>query len=268
MEITDLTLPAEPFTLCPVADVQLGAAGCDETRFKEYINEGIERNAWFVSLGDLVDVASPSNRERLRFARLYDSVQQALEEKAQEHIERFLRLVRGTEGKWLGFLEGHHFYDFEDGSTSDTRIAKALRGPFLEKSAYSLVKFKSGHHVQTLSIHASHGEGSAEPLPKLKRNVVPFHPNVDLYLTAHTHKLKFEYIDTLSPTRKGKPRLVGNRKVLAAVGSYMRGYLEGGKATYVEANGLPPVALGGMFIKVRPYTNSDGLDRLDIRVEM
>lgn len=268
MEITDLTLPAGPFTLCPVADVQLGAAGCDETRFKEYINEGIERNAWFVSLGDLVDVASPSNRERLRFARLYDSVQQALEEKAQEHIERFLRLVRGTEGKWLGFLEGHHFYDFEDGSTSDTRIAKALRGPFLEKTAYAMVKFKLGRHVHHLTIHAQHGEGSMNPINKLMRDVVPFHPDPNLYLMAHTHQLAYKYIDVLRPTRKNKPRLVSERKLVAAVGSYMRGYLEGGKATYVEARGLPPVALGGMFIKARPYTDSDGLDRLDIRVEM
>ena len=116
-------LPWKKTYVVPVGDVQLGAGGVDLDTLRRDIERGLEHDAWFIGMGDYVDVASPSGRRKILAAGFYDSVVSALEGKAEEHIDEFLKVVEGTEGRWLGLLQGHHYYEFGDGTTSDTRSA-------------------------------------------------------------------------------------------------------------------------------------------------
>jgi len=258
----------------PIGDVQFGAEGCDVDRFKRHMERGLQAGAYFLGMGDYVDVASPSNRQRIRTAALYDSVSNALEEKAQEHVEKFLRLVRGSEGKWLGLLSGHHYWDFSDGTTSDTRLAAALKAPFLGTCAGIRLLFQEAKHQNSCVIWAHHGRGSgakqSAPLNKLETVTPGF--DADIYLIAHHHKIAAAKYGQLYMTHTTPPALKQREKVIAGTGGFLRGYLQGSKqggipaGTYVEQGMMMPVALGGITLKIKPVRSSEA-DHIEIFVE-
>src|SRR3989304_6507717 len=70
--------PWKPTLLMPVGDIQFdgkhGAA--DLPRLHRFLEWGMEREAWFLGMGDFVDFLSPSNRNRLRMAGLYGTAEQ------------------------------------------------------------------------------------------------------------------------------------------------------------------------------------------------
>ena len=136
-----LTLPWEEVTICPIGDIQFGAQGVEADRLRRHIEWGLGQGAYFIGMGDYVDVMSPSNREAWRSVRRYDAMTQAMQEKAEEHIVGVLKLLEGTTGRWLGLLQGHHYFDFEDGTTSDTRLAAALKSPFLGTCGVMVLRF-------------------------------------------------------------------------------------------------------------------------------
>lgn len=276
------SLPWQEALVMPLGDIQLGAEGCDENKLRGYIEWGIAHNAYFLGMGDYVDVASPSNRLALRSAALYDSVEDALEDAAENAVQRYLKLVAGTEGRWLGLLEGHHFYEFRDGTTSDTRIAQALKAPFLGSCAFLRLRFQGRSSSQeriSCTIWCHHGQGGGikvgAPLTKLENLMHAF--DADVYLIGHQHKLVAAPIDQLYMTRR-KPFTIRHRtKILACTGSFLRGYTAGSKrglraqGGYVERKMLTPVALGGIVLHIRPVRTSAGgreETRLDLNVEL
>lgn len=290
MEITEIapetrkahTLPWEETIVMPIGDVQLGAQGVEEERLKRHLEWGMEQGAYFLGMGDYVDVMSPSNREAWRSIRRYDSVTQAMQEKAQEHVERFLKLTKGTEERWLGLLHGHHFYDFEDGTTSDTRIAQALKAPYLGTCGAVILRFErhsSSKKSPSLRcvIWAHHGWGSARrqsgPINNLEDVAGWF--EADIYLMGHQTKKPAVPKPRLYVSDAPPYRLVARKKILAGTGGFYQGYVIGSKVnglphgTYVEEAGLPPVALGGIVLKIRPvHSGSERGDRIDMSVEL
>ena len=268
-------LPWREVLVLPVGDLQLGAPGADLDRFKRHIQWGIEHDAYFLGMGDYVDVASPSNRQALKAAHVYDSVEEALEEVAANAVEKFLSLTKGSEGRWLGVLEGHHFWPFMDGTTSDTRIASALKAPFLGTCAFVRLKFADdSQHRITCTIWAHHGEGSgatqAAPLNKLERIVTAF--DADVYLIGHYSRKSTAPMSRLYMTDKGT--LKHKKLILAATGGFVKAYEQGSKLQgrarggYAERGMMTPVALGAPVLYIRPARNSDGSTRLDLNCEV
>lgn len=279
MQIVDALISAnlgwQETLIMPVGDVQLGAEGCDEDRFQRHVQWGVEHDAYFLGMGDYVDVASPSNRTALRTAKLYDSVHNKLEEAAERDVQRFKELVLGSEGRWLGMLQGHHYYEFQDGTTSDTRLAGALGAPFLGDCAFVRLLFKRATTSLSCTLWCHHGVGfgmgASAPLNKLQA-IMPFF-DADIYLMGHMHKVVGAPLDQLYMTRGAKAQLRHKTKLVAGTGSFLRGYTEGsakaGHAAggYVEKAMLPPVALGGVVITVTPV-HKDTEDRLDLRISL
>lgn len=275
-------LPWAETLLVPLGDIQLGAGGkeageCDTDLLKRTIAWGMEHNAYFLGMGDYVDVASPSNRKALQSARLYDSVLSTLEEAAEEHLQQFLGLVSGTEGRWLGLLEGHHYYSFQDGTTSDTRIASALKTSFLGTCAFVRLRFPrpSGHGFLPLTIWCHHGQGGgikvSAPLNKLENLVHSF--DADIYLIGHQHKVVAAPIQQIYMTRSAKPELRHHVRYMACTGSYLRGYQESSRqgatprGNYVERAMLAPVALGSVAFHLQPV-HRDHEDVVQVKVTL
>ncbi|KKN67771.1 hypothetical protein LCGC14_0458040 [marine sediment metagenome] len=263
-------LPYKAITLMPIGDVQLGAEGADLDRLKRHIDYGLEHNAYFLGMGDYVDVASPSNRAKIRAAGLYDSVMEALEAAAEKAIGEFLEAVKGTEGRWLGILEGHHFYDFADGTTSDTRIALALSTPqftchHLGTSALVRIPFvRGGRTACSTTIWCHHGQGGGQTtgaiLNKLERQVGNF--EADIYLMGHYTKEVSERKSRISLSRGPDPHLIHKTIYLASTGGFHRGYLHKNRTglvprgSYVEQGMFSPATLGGPVFQLRPvHTN-------------
>ena len=275
-----LYLPLQETILMPVGDVQFAGGGeldpCDVDRFQRHIAWGMDQGAYFLGMGDYLDVASPSNRDRLQAAKLYDSIQEMIEEAANRQLEKFQALVKGTEGRWLGLLEGHHYYEFEDGTTSDTRLSTYLKAPFLGDAAMLRVTFKAQDKNRTgCTIWCHHGVGGGRfvgaPLNLLENIIKAF--EADIYLIGHQHKKVSAPLDRIYVNWDTDPPRVQHRRIIiGCTGGFLRGYMQGHQkkgrpqGTYVEQRMLTPTALGGLVIRMRPR-NTHGKYGLDLSVE-
>ncbi len=264
-----LSLPYEEMVILPIGDVQFGVQGVTVERLKRHIHWGMENNAYFLGMGDYVDVMSPSNRRIWKASALYDSVVDAMTEKAEEHVEGFYNLVKGTEGRWLGMLEGHHWFDFEDGTTSDIRLCQLLRTTFLGTCAYVRLEFSESEAGGKIPyyIWCHHGVGNGvfpwSSLTKLYHIANNF--EADIYLIGHQSKLPAVPIPRIYPTFKnGVGDIVVRKKYLAGTGAFYEGYCVGSKqnkiprGSYVEQKMMPPVSLGGIVVRVKPSRNKFG----------
>ncbi len=270
-------LPYERITLAPVSDVQVGAAGCDLDRFERHFHDVCERGAYPYLLGDAVDHASPSTRKKILNAGLYESTQEGLIDKARRDEEKILKILKWSD-KWLFVLEGHHYFDFMDGTTTDTHIADALGCPFLGTSTVFQIKFTRGSSSHlACQLFAHHGERSSMSTSLMTRwmelNLLPHWPTVDVFNVAHCHRAGGVKMESLVPMFGKHPSIKGKQRVLGVTGGYLKGYVVGHKCenvrpqgNYIERGIMPPVAVGGLLIHVTPV-HTARFDYLDLKLE-
>ena len=279
--VKNIDLGWEEVLVMPIGDLQLGSDGVDLDRFKKHIAWGIKHNAYYLGMGDYIDLLSPSNRAKWKSAGLYDSVQTAMAGKAADLTEEFLDLVHGTEGRWLGLHHGHHYFEFDDGTTSDTRIAKALGTSYLGTCGFTRLKFKpkTNHRAVTCTIWSHHGTGNGimphSPLNKLYHIMDSF--EADVYLIGHQTKKPVVKMPRIYMGENYPYKLINKNKVLAGTGGFTKGYELNSKhhsgayvhGSYVEQGMMTPVSLGGIVLKIRPvYSSGNQPDRVDISVEV
>lgn len=274
--VKSLTLPWDEVIVMPIGDVQLGAQGCDKERLRRDMAWGMKHNAYFLGMGEYLDMASPSNRQKLKSAALYDTAEDMIEKVVRQDVAEFLNIVKGSEGRWLGMLEGHHLYEFRDGSTTDTLIAEALGTTFLGTSAFVRLHFKrqgsSGSVTCTIWCHHGVGAGMkmSAPLNKIE-NIIPYF-DADIYLMGHQHKKVAATADRIYMTRGANPKVGYKTIVLANTGGYLEGYRQGAtqggvfpRGGYVERGMRPPVSLGSILLFIRPVRTEES-ERLDLNV--
>lgn len=247
---------AEEVPIIIVSDIQYGTIGCDVTRLRRLVEWGAEHNAYWLNLGDNIDVASPSGREKLEAAHLYDSVYTALDAQVQEMVDELSAVLAPTKGRWIGWIEGHHFHIFPGGKTTDMLLMEKLGGVFLGTCARVYLSIGEGTYI----IYAHHGVGSGvsigSALRALATRAVPYW-EADAYLMGHLHRLECTILPWIDAQGRERGRL------LLCTGSYLRGYVEGSTVrgrpggTYVERKMLPPNYLGSPVLWLRP--RPDGL---------
>lgn len=304
-QVTSVTLPREQTVIIPIGDIQVqppnnGRDVVDWDRLQRLVDWGVEHNAYWIGMGDYVDFGSPSNRGKLKAllaeGHLYDSAEAAIEAVAEEQLQPLMDILGPTKGRWLGLLEGHHYWPFADGTTSDTRLAQFLGTRFLGTCAMVQLRFpymggtpetatgggkaKDGRNSRVrpaeVTLWAHHGRGGGKllsgPLNQLEHVVKGF--DADVYLIGHHHRALAGKMDRLYAEfgPKGMVSRLRNRTlVLAATGSFMKGYVEGGiknnrpGGTYVEQAYMNPTALGAVRLICTPVL-SEGKLRVDLDV--
>ena len=258
-------LPWAPLLLLPVGDIQYDGPGgaADLPRLKKFLQWGLAHDAWFIGMGDFVDFLSPSNRERLTHAGLYDTGASVIDRAAGGLVEELLAVLLPTKGRWLGLLQGHHYYAHLDGSTSDTRFCQALAAPFLGDCALVRLTFRhegSGSVNFKLWAHHGHRGGGALPTAGLNRlyHQKVRYPNVRLLLMGHLPQLGHVVTDGLDVTDRGAPQLIHEDTHYVLTGGFARSYQQGstfaGRAQggYAEKAMMPPAVLGGVVITLTP----------------
>lgn len=300
MELTSVeylnkkALPFRETVIIPLADIQLQQRreAVDIKRLKETVQWGVDHDAWWIGVGDYIDMESPSNRKLLRGTGFYDSVLDALDAKAEELQEELQDILKPTRKHWLGILDGHHYHEYQDGGTSDTRLAQYLDAPFLGTCAAVKVVFElpagvggsRTHHVNpSFNIWAHHGRGggklSSAPINSLEHIVKGF--DSDVYLIAHTHRAGAVRMARIYPQFGPKKGYLEHKDLfLAACGSFLKGYAEGhqrgGRAAgmYPEAAMMNPLSLGVVKIwarprwEIRPGGTTSGSPVIDLSVEV
>lgn len=267
--------------IAPIGDIQLDPQlrghprACDVDRFRAHIDWCVQHNAWFLGMGDYVDPESPSNRLALQRAGLYDSTLAMLDKQSDELELELEEILAPTRNRWLGLLEGHHLHEFEDGTTTDMRLANYLGCPFLGDSALLRIGFPAnGHKARAaFDVFATHGQGGGRNgLSKLKQLAAYF--TADAYLMGHFHQKEVTYLQRLGmlqSDRRRTPRLIHREVPLMITGSFLRGYMQGsqrhGRAAgnYPEKKLLPPAALGGVELWAQPRYDREGYVSVDLR---
>jgi hypothetical protein len=255
-----------PIVLMPIGDIQYtgknGSTAIDT--LKRCIDRCLKEDGYFVGLGDYTDFASPSNRQRLRSAALYDTAQQVLADKALELImELYDVALKPTTGRWIGVLEGHHWETLTTGETTDQRLAQMLQAPFLGTSAMVRLQITVNNTRANIVIWAHHGTGggakACAPLNKLE-NISPYWGGVDVFLMAHTTKSPVVPINRVEARWHGReaPELVHRKVYFVSTGGFAKAYTAGTKfgntprGGYAEQRMLPPAVLGAPLIKIVP----------------
>jgi len=286
MEIADIQITGlaskdfewKPITIVPVCDTHLGSGSTAEAEFRKYIERGIKEKAWFIGVGDYLDLSRWSQRAKWSGANLESSMADILEDKATQLENAFLHLVRGTEGKWLGMIEGNHWWQHGDGTTSDTRIAKALHAPWLGSCGFVVLTIRRtaegsrGSHKYVIWLH--HGKGAgiklSAPMNTLENLSGSF--QADLFLTAHQHKGVVAQKPILFPGRQKPFKVQARTTRLVSLGAwqygYQQGHMEGDvlRGNYVEQKGMIPASIGGAFIRISPK-HGELEDRVETTVE-
>lgn len=260
--------------LMPVGDVQWygDEKGVALGMLQRHIQWGVDHGAWFLGMGDYIDAFSPSNRQRIRSAALYDTANAVIEAKAKELVdELYEKALAPSKGRWLGLLEGHHFLQMGSGITTDQMLADKLGARFLGTSAYVRLQFRRGskgskaHSMPSgqVLIWCHHGCGTGQTpaavLNKLKAMASGFEG--DIFLMGHLPRKVNEPMDRLEPIYPAvgrEPFLVHRTKVLAGTGGFMKGWVAGSRQGIVPRGGYPeqgmmaPAALGGILVRIRP----------------
>lgn len=286
----DVELPRDfegkPFVIAPIGDIQW--AGKDgptaQDTFARHVARAVSLGAWFVGFGDYIDFLSPSNRDRLRSAGLYDTALDVIDKEARDLThELFETFLRPTKGRWAGCLEGHHFSDLRDGKTTDQLFADLLGTRFLGTAAivrfaFHLPRSRDSKPAATCTMWCHHGRGGSgkagTPLTKLE-NMAPYWGGIDIIAMGHTTKQSVAPISRIYPDWRRKATLKLEHKEIRLVntGGFARSYVVGSKqggvprGLYPEAGMMAPAALGAPIIRVFPHKVKEGKrERLAIHV--
>ena len=249
-------------------------------RLTKHIKWGLEHGAYFIGMGDYIDFLSPSNRSRLQSAALYDTASMVVDRAATSLEQDVMDILAPTRGRWLGLVEGHHYFNHLDGTTTGQRLAKFLGCTYGGDSMLMRLTFRrqagQGSAALNSKIFVHHGHGGSStpggPLARLVR--LSAHINAQVFFIGHYHQVLVYPFDQLDVTGRGTPRLYHNTRAIVLTGSFMKGWMQGNQVggrpvgSYVEQGLMPPVALGGPLITLTPkrvYTDNTELTLVDVR---
>lgn len=244
--------------IMPVGDVHAWSRGWPQQKFVDHLKWGMDRGAYFLGVGEFIDFTSASQRRLTQPLR--ESQHRIMDDMIKSKLEDFIALVEFTRGRWIGTVEGDHFWQYLDGRTSDQDVCKALNFPFFGTSAHIRIRFP-GHKSADCSIYIHHGIGSSRTSGGHLHRVEDLLKwiEADIYLMGHTHAKVANPIDRqyISPLGTHYHRT----KLIARTGGFQRGYVSMeplsldepaflSRGTYVEKSAYTPTAMGGLCIGI------------------
>lgn len=248
--------------LMPVGDVHYGSKGWPKNKFVEHMHWGMERGALFLGVGEYLDFASFTQRRQM--APLRDETKDEISSMTKDKTWELYDLISFTKGRWIGMLEGDHYWEFEDGTTCDQMLARLLGGQFLGTSSHIRLTPQNApknHPEADTLVYVHHGIGSARLSGGHLHRVEDMLKwiEADIYLMGHTHAKVSAPIDRqyISPDGVHYHRT----KMIARTGGWMRGYYSHkpldltkpaahSRGSYVEKKAYTPSAMGGLCIGI------------------
>ncbi len=276
MELASREIPVrhgQEILILPIGDVQWAGEGSSTalTTLKEHIKWGVSKGAYFIGMGDYVDFASPSNRQKIAASGIYDTAHNVIELASSNLTkEIYERALKPSANRWLGMLEGHHFYQYSTGITTDMELCSLLKTQFLGTCAFVRLIFVDGnskrHGHVTLWVHHGTGSGSKAGSPLNKLDQLPIYWDADIYLMGHQSKRVAAPLQRIEPIWSGRgDKHLKHRTIwIAGTGSFSRAYMAGNRhgniprGCYVEQAMMNPAALGGIKIRIRANWRSTG----------
>ena len=255
-----------PFWIAPLGDIQYN--GDEEDIAGRSLREHIERavdlgDVYFLGMGDYIDMASPTSRQKIQGSGAYDNTMKAIEDRAKDLTQEvFDKFLKPTKDRWIGLLSGHHFWPYRDGTNSDQDLCAKLGARYLGEGK-AIIEFviPTSRNNRTLRLYAMHGAGSGEEsslLLKLKKMAGDWE-GIHAFMMGHMSKLATAPIPKLEAVFATKrdgtgytARIVERRVPLIGTGAWSLAYPMG-RTTYVERSAtMRPVSLGAPLVEVIP----------------
>jgi hypothetical protein len=260
-QVHEVTIPVkhwgDTITLVLFGDVHRDSPNHADGAWRTFLDHAKSlKNAWFLGLGDYLDGLSTSERHSLHLAQFHESTLNNLEDQAALCVSTLAKEIAFMQGRIIGLLGGNHYFSFQDGTSTDTRLCQKLHCKFLGVSAFIRLQFNvQGSHIN-FDIWAHHGKGASR-LPGGSINSVDQmreYAEADLYIMGHDHK---KMIVPATPrlrldhhSRKGLD--VKERSAwLARSGSFLTSYVPGVPNYNVDA-ARGPCSLGHVELSLTP----------------
>jgi hypothetical protein len=152
----------EPIYLIPFGDIHRSSPMCHTQKWLEFLDWAKKKkNAYFLGMGDYDDLASASERKILVNKDLHDSSLQTLEKLYLSHTKRLYDEIKFMEGRIIGLMEGNHYGEFLNGTTTTQKLAELLKCKYLGVSTFIRLSFSLSSSKAAIDIWAHHGKGAA-----------------------------------------------------------------------------------------------------------
>jgi len=258
MQVLEKTLfysRSDTFTIYPIGDAHLGQKQVAEDKLRRKVEEiGTIKNALWLGMGDLGDCILPHDK-RWDLGLVSDWVKkQNIAESVRQRIKGIFLPVSA---KCLGLLDGNHEYNFKLYSQYDMtgNLCQDLGVAYGGYQCFIILTFKrkGSKESHVVKIHAWHGAGAAQSegaqLLRLKRLVKEF--DASIYFMGHLHSIVHDITDRLVVENH---RIKQKSQIATITGSWLKGYMLGVDASYIERFGYRPSHLGCPCIKIQPDT--------------
>jgi len=270
-----LILPWEPLKVATLGDIQtigtstkgLGPDLADLKRLRRHVEWGTEEGVTWFGSGDYIDFLSPSNRRALRASGIYDTAEAAIDRLATEIEDELFDILRPTIGNWAVLVEGHHWYQHLDGTTTGQRLAKFVGCAYGGDGVFMRLTFRDhSGKATTTNLVLTHGSGginsAGAAFNKYEKAASAW--DAQVIIVGHHHQVGIHKFPIMKLNSSGIPHMYHENRAIVLAGSFMRGYLEGSEmggrpaGSYVEQAFLKPVSLGAPVLTMTPKTVSLG----------
>lgn len=212
------------------------------------------KNAYFVGMGDYIDSASTSERECLGRASLHESTRNDLEGIAKAKVALLAKELGFMKGRLIGLINGNHFFQFEDGTNTDNKLAERLGCKYLGVSSFVRLTVNHSGRRLPFDLWLHHGAGGSRmPGGSINRvDQMREHAEADAYAMGHDHKRGvFPANPRLSLEHCSKEglRLKERQQWLIRSGSFLKAY-EDGEVSYNVDSARGPCSLGHVELEL------------------
>jgi len=253
---------SDKFTFYPIGDIHKGVVHCDEDLLEATINEmKRDRFALWLGMGDYGDLVVPSDFKRWDGRILAPWMKghedhigatqlDSVEEQLSPIWNKCIGLIEGNHDEWIRRY-GHYNFMYE----LVKRANKKHVVPYGGNSCLIRLSFhrKNSNEVHDFIIHARHGEGSARTsgaralaVLRLSQTFI----NAHIVLMGHLHGQESPDIPQRLILRNGK--IKSFETVACMTGAWLKAYMQGVPASYLERWGTPPSTLGCPKIIIEP----------------
>jgi hypothetical protein len=246
----------EPIYLIPFGDIHRHSPLCHEEKWMEFLGWAkTKKNAYFLGMGDYDDLASASERDILSNRHLHEATKDTLENVSKKFTDKLSKELSFMNGRLIGLLEGNHYSEYSNGTTSSQRMCETLNCKYLGCNAFIRLILKSNtKHATTLAvdIFAHHGMGAARFSGGSIKRVEDMQnvAQADIYLMGHDHRKSVATKSLLRLSQaKTNVRLSHQKIIIGRTGSFLRGYVDG-VPSYVADRNLVPSDLGVIKIEL------------------
>lgn len=265
MEVIERIIPynyKDKFTIYPLGCMHKGVVHCDEDLLEGTINE-VRRDkfALWLGMGDYGDLIVPSDFKRWDGRILAPWMKGHEDHIGATQLDSVDEQLSPIWNKCIGLIEGNHdeyirkysHYNFMYELLK--RANKKYEVP--NGGAQSLIRLSfhrnNSNEVHDFIIHARHGEGSARTsgaralaVLRLSQTFI----NAHIVLMGHLHGQESPDIPQRLILKNGK--IKSFETIACMTGAWLKAYMQGVPACYLERWGTPPSTLGCPKIVIIP----------------